>query len=192
MKSRSLLWTACIVAVFECAMTIGAWGQGPSPSVHFNGLISDYTPVSGVSGPWEMRGEWSLGVNGQSGTANFSAILNMTHSDYWVVLNPASADDNTSATGRHPHTHHITLTHATVTPLTAGGFELTGPVYVTNDGNPAPFMSKCSSVTPCTLTVDITGGTIVPLSNVTMTFGGPPTAHFGTQAIHGVIRKPKD
>src|SRR5437868_9004863 len=112
MESRRFWWGACIVAVLGFAMSTGAWAQDPLPSVHFSGLISDYTPVSGVSGPWEMRGEWSLSLDGNSGTANFSATLNMTHSDYWVVLNPASADDNT-ATGRHPHTHHITMTHAT-------------------------------------------------------------------------------
>ena len=27
-------------------------------------------------------------------------------------------------------------------------------------------------------------------SNVTLTFGGPSTTHFGPQAIHGVVRKP--
>lgn len=190
MTNRNLWSTACMVAVLGFAMATGAWAQGPLPSVHFDGLISDYTPVSGVSGPWEMRGEWSLRLDGKSGAAHFSATLNMTHSDYWVVMNPGSADDNTS-TGRHPHTHHITMTHATAAPLTTGGFEVTGSVYVTNDGNPAPFMSKCSPVTPCTLSVDVTGGTIVQLSNIAMTFGGPPTAHFGTQAIHGVVRKPK-
>ncbi len=190
MKNAKLWLAACMLALFGLAMSTGAWAQDPLPSGHLSGLINDYTPVSGVSGPWEMRGAWSLRLDGESGTADFSATLNMTHSDYWVVLNPGSADDNTS-TGRHPHTHHITMTHATATPLTTGGFEVSGSVYVTGDGSPAPFMSKCSSVTPCTLTVDVTGGTIVQLSNIAMTFGGPPTGHFGTQAIHGVVRKPK-
>jgi len=142
MKSRCSWWTACVAAVLLLAT--GSWAQSRFPYAPFSGLINDYTPVSGVSGPWEMHGEWSLGLYGESGAASFSATLNMTHSDYWVVLNPGSADDNSSMTGRHPHTHHITVTHATVTPLTTGGFELSGPVYVTNDGNPAPFMSKCT------------------------------------------------
>ena len=191
MKNRKCWWAVCVVAILGCAIGASAWAQDSFPFVHFSGLINDYTPVSGVSGPWEMRGEWSLDLNREAGTANFSANLNMTHSDYWVVLNPASADDNTSTTGRHPHTHHITLTHVTVTPLATGGFEVTGPVYVTNDGNPASFMAKCTALTPCTLTVDITGGTILQLSNVTITFAGPPTAHFGAQAIHGVVHKPR-
>jgi hypothetical protein len=190
MNSRTLWSLVRMVTVSVLAVVTGTLAQAPPPTVHLTGLINDYTPVSGVSGPWEMRGEWSLALTGDSGTATFSATLNMTHSDYWVVLNPGAADDDTSM-GRHPHTHHITVANATVTPITTGtgGFEVSGPVYVTSDGNPAPFMSKCSSSTPCTLTVDITGGTIVQLSNLTFTFSGPPTVHFGTQAIHGVVRK---
>lgn len=190
MKNTILSRPAALIASLVLTMAIGAMAQGPGQPRRLSGLISDYTAVSGVSGPWEMRGEWSLSLDDDSNAANFSATLNMTHSDYWVVQNPGSADDNT-ATGRHPHTHHITVMHATVTPLATGGFEVSGPVYVTNDGNPAPFMAKCSTSTPCTLTVDVTGGTIVQLSNLGMTFGGPPTGHFGTQPIHGVVRKPR-
>ncbi|HSY91095.1 MAG TPA: hypothetical protein VK812_06960 [Candidatus Binatus sp.] len=195
MKCRTLCSVVSMTAVLVLAVSSIALAQGPPPAVHLSGLINDYSPVSGVNGPWEMRGEWSLDLRGDSGTATFSATLNMTHSDYWVVLNPGAADDNSATTGRHPHAHHITLANATVTPITTGtgGFEVSGPVYVTNDGNPAPFMKNCTSpTTPCTLTVDITGGTIVQLSNITLTFGGPttgPTVHFGTQAIHGVVRK---
>ena len=183
------LWRAlCMLAFLGFAMVTGASAQRPFPFFHFSGLINDYTPVSGVGGPWEMRGEWSLTLKGDSGDAEFSATMNMTHSDYWVVLNPGSADDN-SAAGRHPHTHHITVSDGKVTPLPTGGFEVTGPVYVTGDGNPAPFMTKCTVLTPCTLTVDVTGGSVVALSNITMTFVGSPTGHFGTQAILGVVRK---
>jgi hypothetical protein len=37
-------------------------------SVHFNGLINDYSPLSAsVKGsPWEMHGQWSM-VNGRLG-----------------------------------------------------------------------------------------------------------------------------
>jgi hypothetical protein len=31
----------------------------------------------------------------------------------------------------------------------------------------------------------------VQFSNITMTFSGAPTGHFGPQAIHGVVRLPK-
>jgi len=99
-----------------------------------------------------------------------------------------AADDNSAMTGRHPHTHRITVENVSITPLSGSGFELSGPVYVTNDGAAAPFMSKCSSMTPCTLTVDVVGGTVLRLSNITLTFSGPPTSHFGQQAIHGFVR----
>jgi hypothetical protein len=192
MKSKTLWWAAGLVTVLVLAAATGVLTQDPPMPRHLSGLINDYTPETGVSGPWEIRGEWSLRVHDDSGTADFSAVLNMTHSDFWVdVVNPGSVNDNSAATGRHPHTHHITLQDATFTPLLGGGFEVTGPVFVTADGNPAPFMKNCTALTPCTLTADITGGTSVQLSNITLTFGGPangPTSHFGTQAIHGVVR----
>lgn len=75
----------------------------------------------------------------------------------------------------------------TVTPIT-GGFEVSGPVTITKDGSPAPF-------SPSELHVDITGGTSVEFSNIRLMFLGDPitsaTIHFGTQAIHGVVRKSK-
>lgn len=187
MKSKAL-WLVMMIAVLMLATGRPMAGQNPPPAVHLSGLINDYTPVSGVSGPWEMRGDWFMNLKGDSGKGTFTANLNMTHSDYWVVLNPGSADDNSAATGRHPHTHLITVSNATVTALPTGGFELSGAVFVTNDGNAAPFMSKCSDATPCILTIDVVGGSVLPLSNITMTFSGPPTVHFGTQAIHGFIR----
>jgi hypothetical protein len=49
-------------------------------------------------------------------------------------------------------------------------------------------MSKCSDLTPCKLTIDLVGGKVLPLSNITLTFSGAPTTHFGMQAIHGFIR----
>jgi hypothetical protein len=188
MTTKSLRRAAVMITIVLLAASPVMLGQDPPPMVHLSGLINDYTPVSGVSGPWEMRGEWSLDLKGDSGKATFTANLNMTHSDYWVVLNPGAADDNSATTGRHPHTHRITVSNATITTLAGGGFELSGPVYITNDGNAAPFMSKCSDVMPCKLTVDVVGGAILPLSNITLTFSGPPTTHFGMQAIHGFIR----
>lgn len=188
MKCKSLWRATQMITVILLAAVPGAMAQDPAPAVHLSGLISDYTPVSGVGGPWEMRGEWSLNLKGDSGKATFSASMNMTHSDYWVMLNPAAADDNSAMTGRHPHTHLITVSNATITALPGGGFELSGAVFVTADGSAAPFMAKCSELTPCNLTIDVVGGNVLPLSNITMTFSGPPTSHFGTQAIHGFIR----
>ena len=188
MQCKSLWRATRMITVILLAAAPRVLAQDPPPIVHLSGLISDYTPVSGVSGPWEIRGEWSLNLKGDSGKATFSANINMTHSDYWVMLNPGAADDNSATTGRHPHTHLITVLNATITALAGGGFELSGPVFVTADGNAAPFMSKCSDVKPCKLTIDVVGGKVLPLSNITVTFSGPPTSHFGTQGIHGFIR----
>jgi hypothetical protein len=188
MKSKGLWRAIQMVTVVLLAVAPRMLAQDPPPVVHLSGLINDYTPVSGVSGPWEIRGEWSLELKGDSGKATFSANVNMTHSDYWVVLNPGAADDDSAMTGRHPHTHLITVSKATITALAGGGFELSGQVFVTADGDAAPFMSKCSDTTQCKLTIDVVGGNVLPLSNITLTFSGPPTTHFGTQAIHGFIR----
>lgn len=188
MRSKSLWRATQMITVILLAPAPRVLAQDPAPAVHLSGLISDYTPVSGVGGPWEMRGEWSLNLKGDSGKGTFSASMNMTHSDYWVMLNPGAADDNSAMTGRHPHTHLITVSNATITTLPGGGFELSGAVFVTADGSAAPFMTKCSNLTPCKLTIDVVGGNVLPLSNITMTFSGPPTSHFGTQAIHGFIR----
>lgn len=187
MKNKGLRGAVEMIAVVVLAATPWVLAQD-LPRVHLSGLINDYTPMSGVGGPWEIRGEWSLELKGDTGTATFSANINMTHSDYWVVLNPGAADDNSAKTGRHPHTHLITVPNAKITALANGGFALSGPVYVTADGEAAPFMSKCSDLTPCNLTIDLVGGKVLPLSNITLTFSGAPTTHFGMQAIHGFIR----
>jgi hypothetical protein len=60
---------------------------------------------------------------------------------------------------------------------------VTGTVSVTGNGTPAPFESKG----PSTLQVCITGGSQVPLSNLSLLFVGPATTHFGTQPIRGVV-----
>ena len=53
------------MTVLVLTMSISGFAQDPPPSVHLSGLISDYTPVTGVSGPWEMRGEWSLDLKAE-------------------------------------------------------------------------------------------------------------------------------
>jgi len=35
--------------------------------------------------------------------------------------------------------------------------------------------------------VQITGGEAVPYSNITLTFGGSASSHFGHQPLHGVV-----
>jgi hypothetical protein len=201
MKSGTLWWSVRIVAALLLAVPAGALAQGPLPS-HLRGIINDYTPATGVSGPWEMHGSWSLKVKGESGKADFSAVMTMEHSDYWVLANPTTPPapptvDNPAA--RSPHTHHITMTDALVSydtsvcpvnnpPTTSAGFVVTGQVSITGNGTAAPFEAKGPSM----LQVCITGGSEVPFSNVTLVLTGPATGHFGSHAINGVVRKERD
>jgi hypothetical protein len=160
--------------------------------VHFKGLINDYSPSTVSGGPYEIRGGWSVDVE-RSGTANFSADLNMMTSDYGIT--DSTQVDPTNPATRSPHTHHISLTNAAVSydpsvcpansPATTGtaAVVITGPATTSGNGSPASFESKGSS----TLQICITGGSEVTFSNVTLLYTGPATGHFGTQAIHGVV-----
>lgn len=160
--------------------------------VYFTGLISDYSPSTVAGGPYEIRGEWSLDVQ-RGGTANFSADLNMETSDYGITS--ATQVDPTNPATRSPHTHHISLTNATVSydtsvcpanspPTTLSGLVVTGTATTTGNGGPATFESKGAS----TLQICIMGGAEANYSNVTLVYTGPATTHFGTQPIHGVVR----
>ena len=201
MKSRTLSWAVRIVVVLLLAVGTGALAQAPTPT-HFSGLINDYSPetISGkVVGPWEMHGKWSLDLKGRSGLADFSAAMTMELSDYAVVNGVVQNVDDPAT--RNPHTHHITMKDAKVsypatgtcpnypppTATTNLGFMVSGPAYITGNGGPAPF-SKNDTVLSI-LQVCVNGGTDVPFSNVTLVFGAPANSHFGTQAIHGVVRE---
>jgi hypothetical protein len=120
----------------------------------------------------------------------------MTMSDYGTT---AGLPDATKG-GQSPHTHHIKLTHATITwnmdgcptvsPAALTGFQINGPVsLITGNGTNAPFETDPPSTM---LQVCITGGDPIPYSvtnsNISLVFTGPATMHFGTQAIHGVVR----
>jgi hypothetical protein len=197
MKSKGFSWAVRIIAVLALALPFGALAQSPTPE-HWGGIINDYTAATGVSGPWEMHGTWSLKIEGGSGKADFSAVMTMEHPDSWIAMNPGTPSkpnvDNPAT--RSPHTHHITMTDATVSydtsvcpadsPSTTVRLVVIGQPSITGNGTPAPFEAKG----PSTLQVCITGGTEVEFSNVTMAFTStsPATVHFGSQAIHGVVR----
>jgi hypothetical protein len=208
MKSKTLLGMVCAIATVVLAVGIGTLAQDPSPK-HLSGLINDYSPetIAGkVVGPWEMHGKWSLDLKGRSGLADFSAEMTMELSDHamevaianGVITNgePTTFDDPET---RIPHTHHITMKDAMVSsdtstcptyapPATTNpGFMVMGPAHITGNGSPAPF-SKNDTVLS-TLQVCVNGGSDVPFSNVTLVFGTPASGHFGSQAIHGVVRK---
>ncbi len=201
MSSKIFRWAVRIFAVLVLALPFGALAQAPQPD-HFSGFINDYTPATGIGGPWEMHGTWSLKLKGDSGKADFSAIMTMEHPDSWIAANPGTPPnppniDNPAS--RSPHTHHFTMTDAMVSsdtslcpgnsPATTNpGFVVTGLVSITGNGTTAPFEVKGGL---STLQVCLNGGTQVPLSNVTLVLTGPAaTMHFGGQAIHGVVRLP--
>jgi hypothetical protein len=199
MKSKTLTSAARVLSLLLFASVTCALAQ-EARSVHFSGLINDYSPLSAsVKGsPWEMHGQWSMDVRPERGTADFSA--DMTMSGYGKTS--TGAVDPTQPLV-NPHTHHIRLTNVKVTwemtgcpayqpPVTKMGFQLNGTVsLLTGNGSIAPFETDPPS---STLQVCVTGGDdirySVPDSNITLVFGGPATTHFGPQAIHGVVRKP--
>jgi hypothetical protein len=192
MKSPRFITGLCGIAIAVAAMAlVRAQAQDLRP-VHFSGLINDYSPSTSPGGPYEIRGDWSLDVV-RGGTANFSADLNMETSDYGIT--GATQVDPANPATRTPHTHHISMSNATVSyntsacpanspPTTVSGLMVTGTAPTTANGGPSPFDPNNTS----TLQVCIMGGSGVSFSNVTLVYTGPATAHFGTQAIHGVVR----
>ena len=201
MKSKTFTWAVRFIPVLMLAVGTGALAQAPTPE-HFSGLISDFTPListANPTGPWEMRGHWSLDLKGHSGKADFSAFMTMELSDYWIS---STNSDATNPAIRSAHTHHIVMTDATVSsdPSALSGCPANNPAnttlfvvngtanFVSSNGNSAPFEKKG----PSTLQVCVSGGTDgqseVPYSNMTLVFAGPATGHFGMQPIHGVVR----
>lgn len=164
---------------------------------HLSGLINDYSPSTVKGGPWEMHGQWTMDFRREwhgewVTTADF--LTDMTMSGYGTTAGVADATKG----GQSPHTHHIKLTNEKVTwnmdgcpavsPATTAGFQINGTVsLITGNGSGALFEPDPITTT---LQVCVTGGDQVPYSNVTLLFVGPATTHFGSQAIHGVVRKP--
>lgn len=204
MNGKILHWAIRLTSLFLLTLATGALAQEPIPE-HLSGLINDYGPSNITGGPYEMRGKWSVRLHRESGIADFSAFLNMETSDYGIFS--ATMVDPTNPDTRGAHTHHITMT-APFTYLTSDASGIcpapppsapptTGPVIVITgtptvgtpkilaNGGPAPFDKNG----PSGLQVCISGGTEVAFSNITLAFSGPASKHFGSQAVHGVVRK---
>jgi hypothetical protein len=199
MKSKILASAVCVPSLLLLFSGMSALAQKGKPA-HLTGLINDYSPATVKGGPWEMHGQWRMDLHpewrGEVTTiADFSA--DMTMSGYGTT---AGVPDATKG-GQTPHTHHIKLINQTVTwnmdgcpvvaPATTVGFQISGTVaLVTGNGSSAPF----ETTTPPTsmLQVCVTGGDEVPYSNVSLVFSAPAANHFGTQAIHGVVRTASD
>jgi len=200
MKSKTLASAVRVLSLLLLVSGTCALAQESRP-VHLTGLINDYSPLDpNIKGsPYEMHGQWSMDVNAERGTADFSA--DMTMSGYGTTGDVLDATKG----GAGAHTHHIGLTNVRITwnmtdCPTYGisppkmGFQLNGTVsLLTGNGNIAPFETNPPS---STLQVCVTGGNDVkyslPNSNITLVFGGPATTHFGQQAIHGVARAASD
>jgi hypothetical protein len=187
MKQVKYIMGICAVAI----AAVSTQAQDLRP-VHLSGVVNDYSPSTVSGGPYEIRGDWSLDVI-RGGTANFSADLNMETSDYGI--SGATQVDPANPATRSPHTHHISMSNATVSydtsacpannpPTTVPGFVINGTATTTGNGGPATFEAKGAS----TLQVCVMGGSEVSFSNVTLVYTGPATSHFGAQAIHGVVR----
>ena len=204
MKSKTLASAVRVLSLLLLVSGTCALAQDFGPArrpTHFSGLINDYSPATVKGGPWEMHGQWTLDLKPEwrgewITVADFSA--DMTMSDYGTT---AGLPDATKG-GQSPHTHHIKLTNQTITtnmdgcptfsPATLTGFQIKGTVsLITGNGSSAPF-EKPDAPPTSTLQVCITGGDPVQYSvtnsNISLVFGGPATSHFGTQAIHGVVR----
>ena len=205
MKSNVFSWMIRIIAVVALVVATGAQAQAPMPE-HFSGTISDYTPSipstkpnTPPTPPYEMRGQWSLHLDRRTGKADFSAIIAMEFSDYWLLTTPNVDPTNSALRGQH--THHITMTGAMLSDASAcppylapvptnPGFAVTGMADITGNGSAAPFQTKggLSAMQVC-----INGGAEIEFSNISLVFqtGAPAIAHFGSQAIHGVVRFPR-
>jgi hypothetical protein len=193
MNGKRFWFVAQIFAALILAAGTGALAWERTPE-HFRGTISDYTPLNSTAkptGPYEMRGHWSLDLK-PDGKADFSAFMTMELSDYWVWF---SNSDPSDPLIRGAHTHHIIMTDDTVTyggtgcppdsPTTTTRLQVNGTAtFITGNGNSAPFEKNG----PTKLQVCITGGSDVTYSNMTLVMKGPANGHFGTQAIHGVVR----
>lgn len=205
MKSKNLWWAVSMITVLVLGVGASALAQDPPPT-HFSGSISDYTPATiqgKLVGPWVMNGTWTLDLKGRSGLADFSAAMTMESSDYAVVNGVVKNVDSPDPQVRAAHTHHITMKNAVVSSgtgtcpsyappgpaITNPGFMVSGLAKITGNGSPAPF-SKNDTVLSM-LQVCVNGGSDVPFSNVTLVFSTPASNHFGSQAIHGVVRESK-
>jgi hypothetical protein len=194
MKAKTLCCAARGVAFLVLLVAIGAVAAPQTPN-RFRGVINDYTPIAGGTTAWELRGPWNLNLNEEWGTADFSAALTMELS----VLGQSAA--NVSAASLTQHTHHITMNGASVSletvetsgcptfnPPTSGSvLVVTGNASITANGNVITPFDPSGGTSP--LTVCLSGGPNVPYANVTLQFGKPASMHFGSQPIHGVVRR---
>jgi hypothetical protein len=159
------------------AMGADAFGQ-EQPQQRASGTFNDHVwvEVGTGAGAWQVTGEWTAQVRGDSGKGEFVASLLGVRSDLWVLQTNA---DPANPALRTPHTHHVGLLDANVEVI-ANGVRLTGPAIITTNGAVAPFSGS-------PVQVDITGGSLIRFSNIKLTFLGAAIEHFGPQPYDGVV-----
>jgi hypothetical protein len=162
-SGRLLCFTAATLAVITMAVADSAHAQGTT-SPRVEGLIHHYTAALDANGPWQIVGDWSLTLNTATFTVDLLASFSMVRSD---------------TEPRTPHTHHIRMAGGQITPI-ANGFRINGTAVIQNNGSAAPFSGSPVSV-------DITGGSGMSFSNVSVTFGGAAAGHFGAEPVLGVV-----
>jgi hypothetical protein len=150
------------VLVVVLALAVAGPARAQSTPTKLQGII--HANVSPSGSIWVVSGDWLLTLKGTSGKADFFASLAMSLSG----VAPGS-----------PHTHHVSLTDATVTAV-GNGYSITGSAAITGNGT-------LSGLSGSTLTVEVSGGSDVPLSNVRMIFQGAAAGHFGADAVNGVV-----
>jgi hypothetical protein len=194
-KNKAFLLSAQ-VAFMVLALSSVLVAEDPR-STTLKGTINDYNPFA--MGGYEIRGTWSLEAYPKFDVVDFSAALNMEHSDLWMIAN-----QTTDTTLRDQHTHHFTMNGARVitdpnyvaencptahvaVAATTTGFVVVGMASTTGNGGNAPFAPDGEK---SQLMVCITGSDKVPSSNITLMFapGSKASNHFGTVPINGVVR----
>ena len=161
--SRTIVRRVLSVAVMILALGGHGFTQDQQ-DLRFSGVINDYTANFDGVGAWHITGQWTMAVKGNSGKGTFTVALTMTRAG----VEPRSF-----------HTHHVTVRDGEVTVL-SNGYRLSGAAGIAGNGGLAGF-------TGSPVSVDMTGGSAVPFSNVAITFGGGALGHFGSGTIKGVV-----
>lgn len=163
MNSRILVTAA--VVVITLGITDSARAQSAVVAT-VDGTFHDYTADLDGSGAWQLVGDWS-GTLRANGLVDVLASLSMVRSD-----NPS----------RQAHTHHVSLAGGNVSVI-ANGYRITGTATIASNGTTAGFSGS-------PVVVDLTGGPVVGLAKIALTFQGAAVAHFGDQPIEGVVSVP--
>ena len=213
-EKQGFPWAVRTFVIGVLAVTASAQSQAPTPD-HFSGILNDYTAATGIGGPWEMHATWSLKLKRDS-KADFSVVMTMEHPDYWVLANPTPRVTPPAPTHsptvdnpglRNPHTHHLTMTDATVSydptdlALCPSDSPATTPPFRAHERSRHYRQQDRSPISETTHRgyhpIPASGlyhrrHRKVTYSNMTMTFhtAAPAIHHFGRFPSHGVVRLP--